>query len=102
MHGKDDFCAFYTNMIKTLRITSIVAAILAGVFFVFPVVYGVRSDEKVDVFLKSPGVREKFENAADKAKTSESRVSPLVEQAEAFALYLNPPKAAERTVSKGI
>ncbi|HCO95024.1 MAG TPA: hypothetical protein DIU00_13905 [Phycisphaerales bacterium] len=89
-------------MIKTLRITSVVAAILAGVFFVFPVIYGVRSHENIDEFLKSPGVIEKFENASGKAKTSESRVSPLVEQAKAFALYLNPPKATERKVSKGI
>jgi hypothetical protein len=80
-------------MIKTLRITSVIAAILAGVFFVFPVVYGVRSDERVDEFLKQPSVKEKFENAADnKAKAVQSRTSPLVEQAEAFAAYLNPAK----------
>lgn len=80
-------------MIKTLRITSVIAAILAGVFFVFPVVYGVRSDERVDEFLKQPSVKEKFESAADnKAKAVESRTSPLVEQAEAFAAYLNPAK----------
>lgn len=80
-------------MIKTLRITSVVAAILAGVFFVFPVVYGVRGDKTVDEFLKLPSVKEKFENAADiRAKAVESRTSPLVEQAEAFASYLNPLK----------
>jgi len=101
VQSSTDLRAFYTDMIKTLRITSVVAAILAGVFFVFPVIYGVRSHENIDEFLKSPGVIEKFENASDKAKTSESRVSPLVEQAEAFALYLNPPKAAARKVSKG-
>jgi hypothetical protein len=95
-----DLCAFYTDMIKTLRITSFIAAILAGVFFVFPVIYGVRSDERVDEFLKLPSVREKFENAADsEAKTGESRVSPLVEQAEAFALYLNPIKETEQKTS---
>jgi len=97
-----DLCAFYTTMIKTLRITSVVAAILAGVFFVFPVVYGVRSDERVDEFLKLPSVREKFEDVADnKEKTGESRLSPLVEQAEAFALYLNPTKKPLQKTSKG-
>jgi hypothetical protein len=83
-------------MINTLRITSVVAAILAViffVFFVFPVVFGVRSDENLEKFLNSPGVIEKFNSTAgNKAKNSESRVSPLVQQAEAFALYLNPPK----------
>jgi hypothetical protein len=89
-------------MIKTLRITSVVAAILAGVFFVFPVVYGVRDDERVDEFLKQPSVREKFEDVAgNKAKPGESRVSPLVEQAEAFALYLNPIKPTIQKTAKG-
>jgi len=89
-------------MIKTLRITSVVAAILAGVFFVFPVIYGVRSDGRIDEFLKLPSAKEKFENAADtKTKTGESRESPLVTQAEAFALYLNPIKPPVRKVSKG-
>lgn len=89
-------------MIKTLHITSIVAAILAGVFFVFPVIYGVRSDERVDEFLKLPSVREKFEDVADnKSKASGSRVSPLVEQAEAFALYLNPLKPTIQKTVQG-
>jgi len=88
-------------MIKTLRITSVVAAILAGVFFVFPVIYGVRSDERVDEFLELPSVREKFEDVSDnKTKAGESRVSPLVEQAEAFALYLNPIEPVVRKNSK--
>jgi hypothetical protein len=88
-------------MINTLRITSVVAAILAGVFFVFPVIYGVRNDERVDEFLKLPSVRDKFENAADnKAKTGKSRVSPLVEQAESYALYLNPVKQATQKTTK--
>jgi len=79
-------------MINTLRITGVIAVLLAGVLFVFPVVFGVRSDQKVNEFLGSPGAREKFEKAADsKAQNKEDRTSPLVQQAEAFALYLNPP-----------
>ena len=91
-------------MIKTLRITSVVAAILAGVFFnVYPVIYGVSSDNGIDEFLKLPSAKEKFENAADtKTKTGESQESPLVKQAEAFALYLNPIKPPVRKTSKGI
>ena len=166
-------------MIKTLRITSVVAAILAGVFIVFPVVYGVRSDEQVylfsvkpefqsdldngtiskelrqefegnyrplsqsvaisvtevgskwmitdepdelnkysyfiskaehglliyepfEQFLNSSDVIEKFSSTTDnKANTGKSQESPLVKQAEAFALYLNPVKPAARKISKG-
>ncbi len=81
-------------MINTLRITGVIAVILAGVLFVFPVVFGVRSDEFINEFLGSPGAREKFEKAASsKAQNTQERASPLVQQAEAFALYLNPPKS---------
>jgi len=91
-------------MIKTLRITSVVAAILAGVFFVFPVIYGVRNDDSVDKILSLPGVKEKFEKdiADTKTKSGQSPESPLVKQAEAFALYLNPVKTmAQKPPVKG-
>ena len=81
-----------TNMIKTLRITSIVAAVLAGILFVFPVVFGVRGDGQIEQFLSSAGVIAKFkESEGNKAKTSGDEVSPLVKQAEAFARIINPP-----------
>jgi hypothetical protein len=84
-------------MIKTLRITGIIVGVVAAVFVVFPSVFGVRSDKQIERFLSSAGAVEKF-NAAknDRAKDDEGRGSPLVKQAEAFALYLNPPpKPAE-------
>ncbi|UCE98981.1 MAG: pentapeptide repeat-containing protein [Planctomycetota bacterium] len=85
-------------MIKTLRIASIIAVVLAAVFFVFPVVFGVRRDEQAEQFLKSPGVIEGFSKAkGQKRAKSGDQVSPLVKQAEAFALYLNPPKPKEPT-----
>ena len=90
-------------MIKTLRITSFVAVILAVVFFVFPVIFGVRSDEQVEQFLSSSGVIEKFSKAkGDKDERTEGQISPLVKEAQAFALYLNPPpkKAEPRPVRK--
>ncbi len=88
-------------MINTLRITGVIAVLLAGVLFVFPVVFGVRSDQKVNEFLGSPGARERFEKAAEnKAQNKEDRTSPLVQQAEAFALYLNPPKPASGVIAK--
>jgi hypothetical protein len=80
-------------MIKTLHITSIITVVLAVGFIVFPAVFGVRSDEQIEEFLSSAGAIEKFKNKAsgDKNKISESQVSPLVKQAKAFALYLDPP-----------
>ena len=82
-------------MIKTLRITSILAAALAITivgFFGYRIVYGIRSDEKIKEFLSSPGVIEKFKKAeGNRSKTSNDQNPPLVQQAQAYALYLNPP-----------
>jgi len=80
-------------MIKTLRITTIIAAILAVGFFAFPAVFGFRGDEGIEQFLNSPGAIEEF-NKAKGAKPSRtgSQTSPLVKQAVGFGLYLNPPR----------
>ena len=83
-------------MIKTLRITSVVAAISAVILLIFPVVFGVRNDEHIEEFLNSPTVIEKFNMAmGNQAKTSERQSPPLVQQAVAFASYLNPPEPRE-------
>jgi hypothetical protein len=90
-------------MIKTLRITGIIVAILAGILFVFPVVFGVRSDEQVEQLLNSPGVVEKFRKTkADKTATDKDSAGggPLVKQAQAFALYLNPPQLREKSAGQ--
>jgi len=79
-------------MIKTLRITSIVAAMLAAVLLVLPAVFGVRSDAKIEEFLKSPGAVDNFLAAkGQRPARSESQTSPLVKEAVDFARYLNPP-----------
>jgi len=84
-----------TNMIKTLRITSIIAVVLAVVFLAFPAVFGIRSDEQAEQFLNSASAIEEFSKAKGKKSTkneSQSQISPLVKQAQVFASYLNPPK----------
>ncbi|MBA7562397.1 hypothetical protein ES708_04049 [subsurface metagenome] len=87
-------------MTRTLRITSIFAVILAVVLFVFPAVFGSRTDTQVEEFLNSPSVVENFKkNKVNKTKSDEDKISPLVEQAQAFALYLNPPKPKPRPPS---
>ena len=91
-------------MIKTLRIASIVVAVLATVFAVLPVVFGVpplgvlwSSDEQIEGFLDSAGSIEDFKKArGDESKYVGNQSSPLVRQAEHFALYLNPPAKPAR------
>jgi hypothetical protein len=82
-------------MIKTLRITSIIVAIVAGILLVFPVVFGIRSNGQVEKLLGLPDAIEKF----SKAKTNKTAIDgdsmgggPLVKQAQFFAKYLNPPE----------
>ncbi|MBW7991109.1 MAG: hypothetical protein FVQ84_13990 [Planctomycetes bacterium] len=81
-------------MIKTLRIMSVLAVALAAVLVVFSVVvFGARGDKDIEELLGEPDVIEKFNNSAgNKATRGTSQISPLVQQAGAFALYLNPPK----------
>ncbi|MHC4645756.1 MAG: hypothetical protein ACYTBJ_09635 [Planctomycetota bacterium] len=81
-------------MIKTLRITGAIAAVLAVGFFAFSAVYGFRDDQKIEEFLKTPSVAEKFKKPAKGGRAGrrdKNQDSPLIVQARAFALYLNPP-----------
>lgn len=78
-------------MIKTLRITTIVAAILAAVFFILPVAFGVRNDEEFEKFLASAGVVKKFNKATTRTTADASETSPLLKQAEVFTRIINPP-----------
>ena len=81
-------------MIRTLRITSLLAVALAAVLVVFSVVFGIRGDEGIEKLLGEPDVVEKFnKSAGSKAARDTNQVSPLVQQAGAFALFLNPPKS---------
>jgi len=87
-----------TDMIKTLRITSIIAAVLAAGLFVFPAIFGLRSNQDTKKFLSLPSVVEEFRKAkGDRDKGGEGQISPLVKQAQAFGLYLNPPKPVKQT-----
>ena len=89
-------------MVKTLRITTIIAALLAAGFLIFPAVLEARGDKAIEEFLKSPGAIEKFQRArGDHQAEGEGQISPLVKQARAFALYLNPPpKRPARTATR--
>ena len=84
-------------MIKTLRITSIVVVALAAGFVIFPVFFATADDNEIEKLLNSPGPIDKFKQAKDSKTTKGTdHVPPLVEQAKAFALYLNPPKTAKK------
>jgi len=86
-------------MIKTLHITSIIAAVLAAGLFVLPVFFGFRNDEQVEKFLAAPSTLDRFrKDAGNTTRTGQDKTSPLVTQATTFALILNPlpPKPVDR------
>jgi len=71
-------------------------------FFVFRIVHGIGGNENVREFLSSPGAIEKFKTAeGNRTKTIVGQTSPLVKQAQAFALYLNPPKPRNPQTGSG-
>jgi hypothetical protein len=87
-------------MVNTLRITGVLAGILGAVLFIFTIIYGVHDDEKAKEFLESPGIREKFEQSVDNRMSKNKDVtSPLVQQAQAFARYLNPKPTEKRALA---
>lgn len=78
-------------MTKTLRITSILIAVLA-VFLLLPMFFGSSIDQEKEKFLNTPSVVDNFKkNRAGRSTSKVDEVSPLVKQAQALALYLNPP-----------
>jgi hypothetical protein len=81
-------------MTKALRLTSIVVAAVAVLLVVLPAVFSSGMDEQAKSLLDSPSVLESLKKAAGAADTS--TVSPLVQQAEKFAAYLNPPPPPQR------
>jgi hypothetical protein len=80
-------------MIKTLRITSVIAAIVAVGLTAFPMFFGFSSDEDIEQFLDSPSIIDQFrQSKGSRASKADADNSPLVAQAKGFAEYLNPAK----------
>jgi len=82
-------------MIKTLRITMIVTAIVAGLFFVLSAMFGLRRDKDKEAFLANPSITATIQKGAANRDTAEQDV-PLIKQAQDFALRINPPKPIEQ------
>ena len=77
-------------MLKTLQITSLIVLILAVCGVVLVVFWGLRKDPEILDYLEKPGVVARFEDQAGDGENKELQ-SPLVAQASAFALRIDPP-----------
>lgn len=79
-------------MVRALQTFSVLAVIFAGAVFVFLVVPQLQGVPEIGGNLGLP-ILEKFRQAGSFSdKSGQKTLSPLVKQAEAFALYLNPPQ----------
>ncbi|MHC4525611.1 MAG: hypothetical protein ACYSU8_08775 [Planctomycetota bacterium] len=78
-------------MLKTLRVTSFVAVVLASCGAVAMFFMGLKGNPEVKAFLDSPGIVERFKDKAKNQDKKESKTPPLVAQAQAFALRIDPP-----------
>ena len=88
-------------MIKTLRITGIFASLAAIVFIIFIAVTGLSADEKIEAFLKTPGLAKELQASSLAENDQQPQESALVRQAKAFALRIDPPPVKPRATEKG-
>lgn len=81
-------------MVRALMVFSALALIFAGLVFVLCLVQILQGTPSTKL---DPGIpiREKLMQVGDVNKSLQETVSPLVKQAESFALYLNSPQAQE-------
>lgn len=77
-------------MLKTLRITSLIALVLAVCGVLFIVFWGLRENPDIIAYLDSPGVVKQFEDKVTDGGKKELK-SPLVDEAHKFALRIDPP-----------
>jgi hypothetical protein len=78
-------------MLKTLKITSIIAVIAAICGTAALVFMGLKENPKVKAFRDTPGVVDRFKGQVKGQTDEEAKMSPLVAQAKAFALRIDPP-----------
>lgn len=78
-------------MLKTLRVTSIIAVVLAVCGTVATFFMGLKGNPEVKAFLDSPGVVDRFKAKGTKPTEKADKTPPLVAQAHEFALRIDPP-----------
>jgi hypothetical protein len=83
-------------MIKTIKIAAIMLVVLAVAALVLAVMLGIRPDPARAKTLTEPGVVEIFKKSAG-TSSNQTRVSPLVTQAQAFTKRINPPPPPKPT-----
>lgn len=78
-------------MLKTLRITSFVCIAAAAIGVIFVLLFGLRKNSDIEALLAKPSVVDNLRKTNQSAAQVADSVSPLISEAKAFALRINPP-----------
>jgi hypothetical protein len=78
-------------MVRTLHITSLVSVAAACAGAVFVLVFGFKPNSEIQAKLSEVSIVEQFKQKSGTLTQKEDKVSPLVTQAKAFALRIDPP-----------
>ena len=81
-------------MIYTLGVLALASA---GTILTLSILDWSRKDPRTEEILAYPSAVQRFIGQGNGSGVRPAEVSPLVVQAEAFALYLDPPKVSERS-----
>lgn len=79
-----------------MQIASIVALVAAGVVVTLSVRQFLPSSHETPAILVAPGALTAFTESGGRPSDGEEKTPPLVAQAQALALYLNPPPPPEQ------
>jgi len=78
-------------MIRTLKITTILAAVVCVCLVGFVGAFGLKGDPAIEAFLAEDSFVDGLKKVVAVAKTDVDEMSPLVRQAQLFARRINPP-----------
>ncbi|HPD45964.1 MAG TPA: hypothetical protein P5279_05765 [Anaerohalosphaeraceae bacterium] len=81
-------------MITTLKITTIFAAVVCISLVGFVGAFGLRGDPEIEELINGPRVIQELKKLMPAAPSTEGQVSPLVKEAQRFALRIDPPPPA--------
>jgi hypothetical protein len=88
-------------MLKTLRITSLIAMVVAAFGVIVILIFGLRGNPEIKALLESRGIIETIKDKIDAEGKKEDAMSPLVAQAKKFALRIDPPPPPPPPKPKG-
>ena len=94
--------AGWCNMLRTLKIAKLLAALAAVGFIAYLAVSGMKPDDQTVAILAKKSAVELFRKLSDMSDDTKNKESEFVKQAHKFALRINPPKpVVTKTTNEG-